>query len=295
MNGEEKMTLEMATPKQTVSQLHVYFGQSSTLLWGIMLAVSVIATVVEGQAVYGVLYLLFCAALMGVFAFTSRTGNINTGGAHRRAWMLRTAAIIGGTVVLASAVQTVSSLTHPGQRLDFLNRDLPLDFLSGAADIAENPFYYNNLGVRYLAEGKRDDAQRAFRKAVELKPDYALAHYNLAKLLPARESRKELELALLCSPNNVRVLEELSRVHVAGGPESQQEARYYLSRLIKMDQNQYRTYFLLGSSLEKSGLSVKAVRAYEMALAILDNQQPSDPAARESVARALDRVNGTRK
>lgn len=289
------MVPEIATLKQTVSRLPIHIGPPSTLFWGVTLAVSVIATAVEGQTAYGILYSLFCGALMGVFAFTSRTATKDTGGARRRAWILRTAAMLGGVMVLACAVQAVSTLSRPGQKLDFLDRGSPLDLLSGVAAVAENPFYYNNLDVRYLAEGERGDAQRAFRRAVELKPDYALAHYNLGKLLPTKDSRKELELALLLSPNNARVLEELSSLYVAGSPEDQQEARYYLGRLIKMDPHQCRTYFLLGSSLEKSGLSVKAAEAYEKALAILDSQQPSDPAARESVARALDRARGVRR
>jgi tetratricopeptide (TPR) repeat protein len=41
---------------------------------------------------------------------------------------------------------------------------------------------YYNLGLSYVALGKTQEATEAFRKAIEIKPDYADAHYNLGLL-----------------------------------------------------------------------------------------------------------------
>ena len=41
---------------------------------------------------------------------------------------------------------------------------------------------YNNLGVIYLDDlGRVNKAMELFRKAVEVNPSYALAHFNLAR------------------------------------------------------------------------------------------------------------------
>jgi tetratricopeptide (TPR) repeat protein len=50
------------------------------------------------------------------------------------------------------------------------------------------PTPYYNLGISYVALGRTGDAAEAFRKAVEIKPDYAEAHYNLG-LLASRAER----------------------------------------------------------------------------------------------------------
>ncbi len=51
--------------------------------------------------------------------------------------------------------------------------------------IALNPrraVYYNELGIINRQEGKFDDARRAYVKALDTDPDYALAHLNIAIL-----------------------------------------------------------------------------------------------------------------
>lgn len=49
------------------------------------------------------------------------------------------------------------------------------------------PTPYYNLGLSYVAMGKTSEAGDAFRKAVEIKPDYAEAHYNLGLLASRAE------------------------------------------------------------------------------------------------------------
>lgn len=52
---------------------------------------------------------------------------------------------------------------------------------------------YNSLGVALAATGKPQEAIAAYQKAIELRPDYARAHYNLAVEL---EKQKKLDEAI---------------------------------------------------------------------------------------------------
>lgn len=66
---------------------------------------------------------------------------------------------------------------------------------SGAPDLAvaraqravdldrKNSIYLNNLGIAHAEQGDLRAAEQAFRRALKIKPDYAAAHYNLAKAL----------------------------------------------------------------------------------------------------------------
>ena len=75
------------------------------------------------------------------------------------------------------------------------------------AAIAARPgqaVYHNNLGNALRALGRGDDAERAYRDALERDPDYALAHYNLGALLldlgSENFARDALERALALHP-----------------------------------------------------------------------------------------------
>jgi Flp pilus assembly protein TadD len=59
--------------------------------------------------------------------------------------------------------------------------DDALDVLSRAAQIdPQNPEIQNYLGVTMSHKGLRQQAEAALRKAIQLRPDYAPAHNNLA-------------------------------------------------------------------------------------------------------------------
>src|SRR5579884_1816623 len=49
----------------------------------------------------------------------------------------------------------------------------------------------NTLGALVSLEGKPDEAEALFRRAIEARPDYADAHYNLANVLLARDAVDE--------------------------------------------------------------------------------------------------------
>lgn len=63
-------------------------------------------------------------------------------------------------------------LRQPGLAVDRLNRSLVLQ--------PANPQAWLYLGLLAMDAGQLRDAETAFAKAIEIKPDYPLAHYNLA-------------------------------------------------------------------------------------------------------------------
>jgi len=76
---------------------------------------------------------------------------------------------------------------------------------AGSADVAierakraialdrRNPGYFNTLGIACSEHGDLPGAEQAFRRAAKLKPEFAEAHYNLAKTL---RDQDQLESAL---------------------------------------------------------------------------------------------------
>lgn len=80
--------------------------------------------------------------------------------------------------------------------------DEATDAFRASLDIHEDPVVYNNLGSLYLRTGRRSKAMSAFRKALSLDPNYALAWYNLGSAYDSarkfkgavRSYRRALEL-----------------------------------------------------------------------------------------------------
>jgi Flp pilus assembly protein TadD len=59
----------------------------------------------------------------------------------------------------------------------------------------QSPGVHTNLGIAMHNQGKEADAEAAFRKAIQLNSDYALAHYNLGVVLVAQGKQLEAEAA----------------------------------------------------------------------------------------------------
>jgi tetratricopeptide (TPR) repeat protein len=82
------------------------------------------------------------------------------------------------------------------------DNDLPLALkLYGAALAIHDaiPAIHNNVAAIHLAQGTTKEAEASWRRALEHKPDYAEAHYNLAVLLSERDEAFLDEAAEHCT------------------------------------------------------------------------------------------------
>ena len=89
-------------------------------------------------------------------------------------------------------------LYHAERREDALR-----DFRTAAIADAELPEAAFNLGLLYLENGRDDDAETQLLRAVELRPDYAKAHYHLARVYRRRgdpRAAKHAEQAVQVGP-----------------------------------------------------------------------------------------------
>lgn len=75
---------------------------------------------------------------------------------------------------------------------------------------------WHNLGRAYSASGRHDDAENAFRKALELRPKYSHAHHELANLLKRQqryeEAESEYELAIASDSNYIDPMVNLAQL-----------------------------------------------------------------------------------
>lgn len=101
-----------------------------------------------------------------------------------------------------------------------------------AAKLPENPVPYNLLGAAYMAEGNHTEARLAFEQAVELKPDFTVAHLNLARLDVAAgdliSARERLNLVLDFDKTNGNAMLEMAKL--AGLQGDRQGALIWLER-----------------------------------------------------------------
>jgi superkiller protein 3 len=92
--------------------------------------------------------------------------------------------------------------------------------------IKPQPAIYNDLGFVLERQGLSDEAIRAYRKAIELDPELASAHYNLGSALARSgkfaEAERQLRAAIEADPKSAvahqalaQVLESLGRTDEA--------------------------------------------------------------------------------
>ena len=136
----------------------------------------------------------------------------------------------------------------------------------GTADVDA----HNNLGNVLKAAGRLDEAETAYRRALEIRPDYADAHYNLGILLEAMGRPAEAEAAyrnaldatpgfVLARFNRANTLKALGRLDDA-------IADYQAAIVAAPDLAQAHNN--LGSALHELGRSDEAVAAYRRAIEI---------------------------
>jgi tetratricopeptide (TPR) repeat protein len=152
-------------------------------------------------------------------------------------------------------------------------RQLPVaaGILLASAIIVNWPLYgssgpgaagYNNLSNAYYKQGKVEEAIQTALNAIELEPDYGVAHYNLGNLY-AGQGRFELaqrhfEEALRLYPNYAEVHANLGQL-IAERGDLANGIRYF-QKAIELNPSLARAHVNLGVALAKQGRTEEAVR-----------------------------------
>ena len=134
------------------------------------------------------------------------------------------------------------------------------------------PSTYNNLGNLYFKKGKMKEAIRCYRKSLKLAPqnpavlkNIARAYLRLGETGKCKEyASKTLSIPSLTPHQRVEILNILAIAEREEGnlPRSYQ----YLAQALRIDSNNYLTYYNLAVFLEKDGKRKEAIENYLKAL-----------------------------
>ena len=141
---------------------------------------------------------------------------------------------------------------------------------------------YNNLGVACERLGY-EEAQAHFERAIQLRPDFTYAHFNLARMLMRKgcsgEAVVELQRTIQLDPNHVGAL------HMLGMAFRRQQrfiqAQSHLERAVRLEPNHAEARCNLGAAYAGQGRLREAVTQLEAALRV----DPDNPQALENLKR----------
>ena len=123
------------------------------------------------------------------------------------------------------------------------SHDLPVARKNYLAVLAINPSLpaiHNNLAAVQLAQGDKEGASASWQKAVELKPEYAEAHYNLAVLLSEQQ----------------------------GEEDTLPRAEHHCGQALELRPDYVQAHHLMGNILASKQQAVEATASYQKAAAL---------------------------
>jgi predicted O-linked N-acetylglucosamine transferase (SPINDLY family) len=133
---------------------------------------------------------------------------------------------------------------------------------------------YLNFGNVLVHTGKSKLGIKQYKKALELRPGYAEAHFNLATLLGSRSDLAGtigyLERQLKERGDSVQNLGMLAAAHQAAGHLSESEALCH--RILERQPDNITALVTLGSCLSSGGDAAAALPLYERVVALDDTQ-----------------------
>jgi predicted TPR repeat methyltransferase len=130
---------------------------------------------------------------------------------------------------------------------------------------------FNDLGTTFLAMGRFEDAQRAFRRALQIDAGHIFAHYNLGELLrrggQRDEARRHFERALQLNPHLSPAHAGLGDTLLAQG-DFQAAASCYREAIALAPIADAANYAGLGIALRELNDNVGSLAAFERAVEI---------------------------
>ena len=130
-----------------------------------------------------------------------------------------------------------------------------------------DPEGHYNLGLALRLNGEVEEAERAFRQALEIKPDHALARRALGLVLRRKGdlegAASELRLAVADLPQDSMAHHNLGSVQLKLGRADQ--AVHELREAIRLDPYLLEAYYNLVRALRKAGQAEEAARVTDRA------------------------------
>ena len=139
-------------------------------------------------------------------------------------------------------------------------------------------------GVLHEFDWKFEEAEKEFKRAIELDPNYATAHHWYAEYLLTMnrddEALAEIKRAHECDPLSLIINSILGLIHGLNGNFVESEAQ--LKRTVEMDPNFGRAHLFLAGLYEQQGRFEEAISEYEKHAAT--NGMPAENIAKLSAS-----------
>jgi len=169
-----------------------------------------------------------------------------------------------------------------------------------SASDAESPQALFQEGNDYYKEGRYEDAIAAYKRAIELKPDYDAAYANLGAVYYTQQKLDLAEKAYLkaieLSPNDADVIYNLGAIYMqqalatgAPDPDKLNQALEQINRAIELNPKLAEPYYGLGVANQLMGKTDEAIEAFETFLELDDG---SDPIATSNATKFLQELKG---
>jgi tetratricopeptide (TPR) repeat protein len=139
------------------------------------------------------------------------------------------------------------------------------------------PGGYNNLSNAYYKQGKVKEATENALKAVQLQPDFGVAHFNLGNLYAYQRkhelSRHHFEQAIRIFPNYAEARSNLGQLlaeqgDLKGGIE-------HFRKAIELNPSVSRSHLNLGVALAKLGQLEEAIQSLQQTIQLVPNHAPA--------------------
>ena len=158
----------------------------------------------------------------------------------------------------------------------------PSLFISVAAQEQTEAVIANTKGLDSYKSGKFEEAVKAFKQAIKLKPDYAEAHYNLgdayAQLQQYKKAIEEYKQAIKLKPDFAMAHNNMGTAHYKLGEHKKAIAAY--KEAIRLDPKLGATHFNLGTVYFVYGDQQAAFEQYQIL-------KPLDPSLAAKLYQAI--------
>jgi Flp pilus assembly protein TadD len=131
-----------------------------------------------------------------------------------------------------------------------------------------NSIMENNLGKALFQEGRMDEALPHFLQALELNPQFALAHYNLGNVFLAKgsvpEALAQFEMQVALEPDDSVAQYNFGNVLLNQG--LAKEAIPRLEKAVQLRPGASDSHYKLGNACRQTGRAAEAIGQYEKTL-----------------------------